>query len=55
MADETRKIAEAYVKQQLNNIDGKVPARQIREAVRKVEKAIEEIRTASATRDRSCD
>lgn len=48
MAPETRKLAEDYVKKQLENIEGKVPANKVKAAIKKVADALEEVRLASA-------
>jgi hypothetical protein len=48
MAPEVKKIAEEYVRKQLESMNRKAPVRQVKAAIRKVAAAIEEIRTASA-------
>lgn len=48
MAPETRRLAEPYVKKQLGNIRGKVPANQVKAAIKKVAEALEEVRVATA-------
>ncbi len=47
---EVRKIAEAYVQDQLKTFDGKVRKRDVSQAVSKVSKAISEIRAAYLSR-----
>jgi hypothetical protein len=51
MAPEVKKIAQQYVREQLENMAEATPAtpRQVDAAVKKVAAAIQEIRTAAAT------
>jgi hypothetical protein len=48
MAPESQKLAENYVKKQLGSIEGKVPARKVKAAIKKVAEALEEVRIATA-------
>jgi ribosomal protein S20 len=53
MTPETRKLAETYVKKQLGNIQGKVPASRVKAAIKKVAEALEEVRVATAATQNS--
>lgn len=52
MAPEIRKAAEAYVKDQVQRFDGKVPAKDVKEAIQKVAAALEEVQEAKAEAQR---
>jgi hypothetical protein len=49
MAPDIRKTAEAYVKQQVQAIGDRVPQKDVKQAIKKVAEALQEMRTAAET------
>ena len=53
MTQQANKVAENYVKAQLQSVGGKVATRDVKRAIRRVAAVLEEIRAASAAHERA--